>query len=156
MTINGWLQILFYCACVLLVAFSSLPIRLPLNLGAPEQSPYLWLLGTLAALAGLPFFTLSASAPLLQLWFGRVGHRLSHDPYFLYAASNAGSLIALLAYPLLIEPLLPLPAQSRAWAWGFLILGILLLALSLWLEARSRGPADPEPAEPAAPEPVSA
>src|SRR5262245_49780946 len=54
-------------ACVLIVAFGSLPIRLPAELGAPEQSPYLWLLATLAALAGLPFFTLSASAPLLQL-----------------------------------------------------------------------------------------
>ena len=112
--------------CVLLAAFASLPIGLPHNLGAPEKSPYLWLLATLTALAGLPFFALSASAPLLQVWFGRIGHRQSADPYFLYAASNAGSLIALLAYPVLIEPLLPLTAQSRAWAWGFLLLAVAL------------------------------
>jgi hypothetical protein len=132
-------------ACVLVIAFSSLPIRLPVDLGAPQQSPYLWLLATLAALAGLPFFTLSASAPLLQLWFGRVGHRLSQDPYFLYAASNAGSLIALLAYPLLIEPLLPLPAQSRAWAWGFLMLAFAIIGCGLKVLTHARtAPLQPE------------
>src|SRR5215813_2727742 len=62
-------------ATVLLVACASLPIAMPENLGAPQGSPYLWLLGTLTVLAGLPFFALSASAPLLQLWFGRSGHR---------------------------------------------------------------------------------
>src|SRR5262245_57231115 len=118
-------------ASVLLVACASLPIAMPENLGAPQGSPYLWLLATLAALAGLPFFILSASAPLLQLWFGRVGHRLSQDPYFLYAASNAGSLIGLLAYPVLIEPLLPLPTQSRAWAAGFLILAVAIIGCGL-------------------------
>jgi hypothetical protein len=127
-------------ACLLVIAFSSLPIRLPADLGAPEQSPYLWLLATLAALAGLPFFTLSASAPLLQLWFGRLGHRLSHDPYFLYAASNAGSLIALLAYPVLIEPLLPLTLQSRAWAWAFLVLAFAIVGCGLKALQRA-GPA---------------
>src|SRR5262245_11128799 len=132
-------------ALVLLVACASLPIALPENLGAPQGSPYLWLLATLTVLAGLPFFALSASAPLLQLCFGRIGHRLSQAPYFLYAASNAGSLIALLAYPVLIEPLLPLPAQSCAWAWGFLILAVALGVCGVTVLARvGNGPFQPE------------
>jgi len=105
-----------------LAAFATLPIGLPAGLAPPEGNPYLWLLAMLAAVSGLPFFTLSANAPLLQLWFGRTGHRDSTDPYFLYAASNVGSLLALLAYPVLIEPLLPLSLQSRVWSATFLLL----------------------------------
>jgi hypothetical protein len=132
-------------AGVLLAAFASLPIALPAALGAPEGSPYLWLLATLAFLVGLPFFALSASAPLLQLWFGRIGHRHSQDPYFLYAASNAGSLIALLAYPVLMEPMLPLSAQSRAWAWGFLSLAVAICGCGLSLLAQAgNAPLQPE------------
>ncbi len=69
----------------------------------------------------------SATAPLVQHWFALTGHPRAHDPYFLYAASNAGSLLALLAYPFLIEPNLGLAAQSRVWRTGFLILAILVL-----------------------------
>ena len=106
--------------------------------GTAEGNPYLWLLATLATLVGLPFFTLSANAPLLQLWFGWSGHWRSADPYFLYGASNAGSLGALLAYPVLIEPLLPLPVQSRAWNWGFLALVLAIVGCGLVLLARER------------------
>jgi hypothetical protein len=123
---------------LLLIAFASLPIELPAELSAPQGNPYLWLLGTLTTLVGLPFFTLSANAPLLQLWFGRSGHRRSADPYFLYAASNAGSLGALLAYPVLIEPLLPLGLQSRAWSGGFLALVIAIAACGLAVFGRER------------------
>ena len=71
----------------------------------------------------------SATAPLLQRWFALTPHPRAHDPYFLYAASNAGSLLALLAYPLLIEPTLGLTMQSRLWRAGFLVLAILVLDL---------------------------
>jgi hypothetical protein len=125
-------------AGLLLAAFATLPIQLPPDLAPPEGNPYLWLLGTLATLVGLPFFTLSANAPLLQLWFGRIGHRRSADPYFLYGASNAGSLAALLAYPVLIEPLLPLPVQSRAWSWALLALVLAIVGCGLVLLARER------------------
>src|SRR5262245_38374007 len=125
-------------AGLLLAAFVMLPISLPSDLAPPEGDPYLWLLGTLTTLAGLPFFTLSANAPLLQLWFGRSGHHRSADPYFLYGASNAGSLGALLAYPVLIEPLLPLPVQSRVWSWGFLALVLAIIGCGLVLLARER------------------
>ena len=125
-------------AGLLLAAFATLPIQLPPDLAPPEGNPYLWLLATLATLVGLPFFTLSANAPLLQLWFGRSGHRRSADPYFFYGASNAGSLGALLAYPVLIEPFLPLPVQSRAWNWGFLALVLAIVGCGLVLLARER------------------
>ena len=62
----------------------------------------------------------SATAPLVQCWFALTRHPRASDPYFLYAASNAGSLLALLAYPFVIEPNLGLSVQSRLWRTGFL------------------------------------
>ena len=112
---------------------------LPLDLGtAPPAagSPALWLIGQLAITVGPPFFAVSATAPLLQRWFSRSDHPNAADPYFLYAASNAGSLTALLAYPLLVEPNLALPAQSRGWMAGLALMagGIALC----WLGSRAR------------------
>jgi hypothetical protein len=134
---------------VLGLAGCLLPIALPPLLEPPHGNTYLWLLGVLAAMAALPFFALSASAPLLQAWFAGVGHPRSNDPYFLYAASNAGSLAALLAYPFLIEPLLPLTLQSRAWAAGFAVLALLLLGCGLLtLAAPPRTKSPPQPASP--------
>ena len=85
------------------------------------------LLGILVISASLPLLMVSATAPLLQCWFALSPHPRASDPYFLYAASNAGSLMALLAYPLLIEPALGLSLQSRLWRFGFLLLAILVL-----------------------------
>ena len=68
---------------------------------------------------GLPFFTLSASAPLLQSWFAASGHPQAKNPYVLYAASNLGSFAALFAYPVVIEPWLTLSMQTRIWSAGF-------------------------------------
>ena len=100
--------------------------------GAPEgASPAWWLFGTLLATAGPPFFVLSASAPLLQRWYSRTGAASASDPYFLYAASNAGSLIALLGFPLLLEPGLTLGQQGRAWAWAYGALALLVAACAL-------------------------
>src|SRR5271165_404005 len=121
---------------VVLAACALFP-PLDLTQAAPPAGgvPALWLIGRLAATVGPPFFALTATAPLLQRWFSRSDHPAASDPYFLYAASNAGSLIALLAYPLLVEPYLPLPLQSRAWAIGlaFVAAGIGLC----WLGYRS-------------------
>jgi hypothetical protein len=77
------------------------------------------LLAMLAATLGLPFFTLSTTAPLLQSWFSRA--RPGVSPYRLYALSNAGSLLALLAYPFLVEPWLGRGVQAWVWAAGFLL-----------------------------------
>jgi hypothetical protein len=96
---------------------------------APQGSdiPFFGVLLLLAAAIGLPFFTISTTAPLLQKWFSETGHPSAKDPYFLYAASNFGSLLALLAYPFVVEPYLRLVEQAWMWAAGFAILAGLIL-----------------------------
>src|SRR5262245_42482831 len=112
------------------------------------ERPVVLLLMQLTFVVGLPFFVVSATAPLLQRWFAETGHPSAKDPYFLYAASNLGSMLALLAYPAIVEPLLPLDRQSFAWAfgYGFCCLLIFLCAATLW---RRRTPILVEAAEPA-------
>src|SRR5258708_1641425 len=88
----------------------------------------------LTIVAFAPFFVLSASAPLLQKWFSKTGHADAQDPYFLYVASNAGSLVGLLAYPFLLEPHLNLSQQ--AWFWLYVYLGFFVLALFCGLALR--------------------
>jgi hypothetical protein len=112
-----------------------LPFAVARTLIPPTSgSPIPWLIGLLALSVGWPFFALAASAPLVQAWFARSGHRQSDDPYFLYAASNSGSLLALLAFPILFEPTLTLAGQARAWAFGYgafiAVLAVLGVALS--------------------------
>lgn len=105
---------------LMLAAVAALPLGLPSQMvqSVPwDSDPFLWLLGVLFWMAALPFFTLSASGPLLQSWFSRTWHPASQDPYFLYAASNAGSLMGLLGYPVLVEPSLRLSEQNGLWAW---------------------------------------
>ena len=105
---------------VLLAAWALLPVHVPAGWTPPLQSnPLWWLLRLLLVAVGLPFFALSATAPTLQKWFTHSGHALSGDPYFLYAASNSGSLLGLLIYPFLLEPLLRLSDQARLWTWGY-------------------------------------
>ena len=103
---------------------SALPVLSSL---APtgDGFPVLNVLAMLAVAVGVPFFAVSTSAPLLQKWFAATGHPSAKDPYFLYAASNAGSLLVLLGYPLLAEPLLRVREQTWVFAGGF----VLLLAL---------------------------
>lgn len=113
---------------LLAAAYMALPFGLPAGAEPPAGDAYLWLIGLLAAGVGLPFFAVSASAPLLQAWFARTGHPHAADPYFLYGASNLGSLSALLAYPVLIEPFLGLSMQARVWTAGFLLLVALIAA----------------------------
>ncbi len=93
-----------------------------------DDNPALALLTILSRSAFLPVVVVSAMAPLLQCWFALSGHPRARDPFFLYAASNAGSLLALLAYPFAVEPSLSLNVQSHVWRTGFLGLAILVLA----------------------------
>jgi hypothetical protein len=82
-----------------------------------QENPVPAILAVLGATVGLPFFALSATAPLLQAWFSRTWP--GRSPYRLYALSNAGSLLALLSYPFVVEPLLPLRVQAWVWGCGF-------------------------------------
>src|SRR5262249_22827603 len=89
----------------------------------------------------LPFFVLSATAPLLQRWFAGLGHPRGSDPYFLYVASNLGSMLALASYPLVIEPLIGLRAQTSLWRMGYLVLAALLVACAVATLRRRSTPA---------------
>src|SRR6476660_3849412 len=117
--------------------------------GGEEPLPFI--LALLAATIGLPFVLLSATGPLTQAWLSRseshasAGHRI----YRLYALSNLGSLIALLSYPVLIEPWLP--TRVQAWSWSFIyIVFALLSAVAAWTTRNAiaeidRTSADDEP-----------
>jgi spermidine synthase len=127
-------QILIHTG-VMLVSFLALPLALPENTIPPTDSdPTFWLFWTLLLAIGLPFFMVSTTAPLIQKWFSNVGHHTSHDPYYLYAASNAGSLMALLSYPFILEPNIGLADQKTYWSIGYLLLCLLIAgcAFILW------------------------
>ncbi|RDV38250.1 hypothetical protein DV096_10585 [Bradymonadaceae bacterium TMQ3] len=115
---------------LLVVALVALPLsmdRMALSSPLLNAYPNLWLLAALGLGAGLPFLALSTTSPLIQSWFARLNHRRSSDPYFLYAASNGGSLLALLGYPLLVEPVFGVSAQASLWSGSFVVLVLLLV-----------------------------
>src|SRR5262249_27506113 len=117
----------------------TLPIALPAGWIPPgDSSPIPWLLALLAVAVGLPFFAVSATSPVLQAWLADTDHAAAPNPHLLYAAGHAGSFLALLPCPLIIERLFPLGVQSRVWAWGYwgLVLLVAACALAL-LRARS-------------------
>jgi len=119
-------------AALLVSAALVLPFQLSGALGDPDPSqPTLWLIGVFALSIAPPFAVIAATAPLIQSWYSRSGRADAHDPYHLYGASNIGSLIGLLAYPLLLEPLLPLAAQTVSWSIGYGALAVLLIASGL-------------------------
>ena len=114
------------------VAFATLPIAVAPGWGRPPaEGEAAWLVGLFVASVGLPFFAVAGNGPLLQAWFARSGSDRAADPYFLYGASNAGSFVALIAYPLAIEPLLPLASQGRLWGAGFALLAGLVAVCAL-------------------------
>ena len=136
------LGLMIVTAFFLPIAVSPVAIE---SLHSASSAP-LWLLATLLTTVGLPFFTLSTSAPLLQSWFSNTSHRRASDPYFLYAASNLGSLLALLSYPLLIEPNLKLGQQSFVWAISYGI-GFALIAVCAIVFLRRRSTSATEAAQ---------
>jgi hypothetical protein len=119
---------------LLLLPFLVLPFALKSWTPPTESNPIFAVLWLLLGMVGLPFFVVSTSAPLLQKWFGHTGHPAAKDPYFLYGASNLGSMLALLAYPLVVEPNFGVDAQVRLWTGlyvGFVLL-TLGCALLIW------------------------
>src|SRR5213079_798942 len=113
---------------LLVVAMLTLPLSIASGWVEPPTSGYaFWLLGLFAISIGLPFFALAANNPLLQAWFVRTGHPDGPDPYFLYASSNIGSFLALLSYPVLLEPMFTLRTQNLIWTGGY---GLLILLIA--------------------------
>lgn len=138
-----------------LALFALAALTLPIGMAAwypaaGNSDPGLWLMGLLAVSIGPVFFVVSAQAPLMQAWFARSGDADAENPYFLYAASNLGSFAALIAYPLVVEPLAGLPVQRWRWSAGFVVLALLVLACGLLARGSSGSPAAP-----AAPYPTS-
>ena len=116
---------------VLVLAALMLPISLAGVAPRGGEAPVPWLLLLMLTTVGLPFFVLSATGPMLQKWFAETGHPGAANPYWLYAASNLGSMLALLGYPFAMEPRLRLMQQSWTWAIGYGVLAALILACAL-------------------------
>ncbi len=133
-------QVLLH-ATLLALTLALLPIGLPVGeqwLPTGDGSPVYWTLALLTAAVGAPFFVLSTTGPLLQKWFSNTDHAAASDPYFLYVASNAGSVLALLAYPLLMEPTLALGEQRLSWSIGYAAFAALCISCGAVALRRAR------------------
>jgi len=108
---------------LLLAAALMLPIGLSGAMPGVEANPFVWVPYLFVTSIGPLFFVISAQAPLLQRWYAQAG---GGDPYPLYAASNLGSFGGLIAYPLVVEPLLSLAGQSWLWSAGYVLVVILV------------------------------
>lgn len=149
-------QVAVHAGLLLLTAI-ALPIGLPAGTGgggggggtsaagalgatswfaARSDAPIMSTILIVAATVGLPFLVISTAGPLLQKWFSATDHPAAKDPYFLYAASNAGSMLALIAYPLLIEPWSTLTQQRVAWSIGFGVFAVLAVACGVTMLGR--------------------
>jgi SAM-dependent methyltransferase len=128
---------------LLLASLAVLPI-VPADAWKPTSgdAPITHILLLLAATIGLPYFVVSTTGPLMQSWFSRLNP--GRSPYRLYALSNIGSLLALLAYPFLIEPNVARKLQAVSWGWGLMA----YVAFAVWCVALvwRRGVADEVPA----------
>jgi len=140
---------------LLVIALLTLPLSIAGSWGEPPTSGYaFWLLGLFAVSIGLPFFALAANNPLLQAWFVRSGHPDGPDPYFLYASSNIGSFLALLSYPLLLEPVFTLREQNWLWTGGYgLLIALIAACGTLLLRSPPQAAVDTLAADPATPAP---
>jgi hypothetical protein len=132
---------------LLLVPLVVLPLSAGIEQPPSSIHPVWWLLRTAALTVGLPFFVVATTAPLLQRWFAALPLTSARDPYFLYAASNLGSMAALLGYPLVLEPLIGTRHQTRLWSGGYFALVALITgcAALVWLIAGKAPDAGAEP-----------
>lgn len=121
-------------------ALALSPAR-PSDLRNPAIPDVLNLVGMLALTIGLPAFVLTTTTPLVSAWYAasRTATGSGGDAYWLYALSNAGSLLALLAYPFIIEPRLGLSAQRGVWALGFVVFAIAIAGCAAWAGRCVRG-----------------
>jgi hypothetical protein len=117
---------------LLAIPFAVLPFEISRSGGPPADSdPSIWLLTVLVSAIGLPFFVLSTTASVLQRWFSVLDGRAGRDPYFLYAASNLGSLIALVSYPFIVEPSFRVSVQRRLWAVAYAVFVAVAFACAM-------------------------
>ena len=127
---------------VLLAGLAVLPLHVTAMLGDPSNTqPALWLLGVLTLSIGLPFAALSATAPLIQAWYASARAAWGGgNPYGLYVASNLGSLLALLAYPVAVEPFVRVSRQTLGWSAGYaaFILVMAVVAVAVWRSGAGR------------------
>ncbi len=137
---------------VLILPVIALPLALPAWAEDVSAPPALWVLALLAVAVGGPFFVAATASPLLQRWFSATGHPDAHDPYFLYAASNVGSLLALVGYPLAVEPNLSIPAQTWLWSGGYVLFALLVAGCALVLRRQTANISPEEGGEPGASE----
>lgn len=135
---------------VVALAATTLPVGLQ-GAPPPASDPAPWLLRGLARGVGPAFFALAATTPLVQSWLARSDRPGARDPYYLFAASNVGSMVALLLYPLLLEPLLELPTQARVWSAGYVVLGLGLAAAAATTLRRPGHADDPRATAPEVP-----
>lgn len=120
----------FVHIALLVGAALMLPIHLVASEPSPDSNPFVWAPWLLLVSVGPLFFVIAAQAPLLQRWFAACG---GGDPYSLYATVNYGSFAGLLAYPLLVEPLLPIKGQSWLWTGGYILVAVLVVGCALLL-----------------------
>ena len=131
---------------VVLLPILVLPLAVPGAEWAPgaQENPIFLLLGLLLVSVGLPFFAISTTNPLIQRWLADTDHPSAKDPYFLYRASNLGSILGLLGYPLLVERVLTLQNQGLIWSASYGILVVLVLASAVMLWRSNPAPAQQE------------
>ncbi|MCP9494450.1 MAG: fused MFS/spermidine synthase [Pyrinomonadaceae bacterium MAG19_C2-C3] len=135
-------QITTHVVMLIIAALINLPIGLTTGViqSVPRDTlnPAWWLFGRLTMTVGAVFFVISATNTLLQQWFAGARQDTKRDPYFLFAASNAGSLIALLAFPLILEPRFASTVQHKAWSAAYLLLLTLIItcAATVWRVAK--------------------
>ena len=145
-------QLLVHVA-LLLASLASLPILAEAAWKpAGNEDPSFRILGLLAATVGLPYFLVATTSPLVQAWYAR---RVA-SPYRLFALSNLASLLALVSYPVLFEPVIPTRIQALVWSGGYALFVVLCAAAAIYsLRGAARAGADPVRLEPGpAPEPV--
>jgi hypothetical protein len=148
-------QVLVQMVVLLLPLLGFLPFGLGIWEPPAEENPIRSVLWLLLGMIGLPFFVVSTSAPLLQRWFASTSHRAAKDPYFLYGASNLGSMLALLLYPLVVEPSFSVETQAVVWTGGYVVFVLLVMACAaaIWRSGQLRlevtGAAPPQAMAPA-------
>jgi spermidine synthase len=128
---------------LVLVPLLVLPVAIHSQSPPTDSNPIPWLLGALVLACGLPMFVASSTGPVIQRWFASTGRRGARDPYFLFAASNLGSLLGLLLYPLVLERTLSLDDQADLWSVGYGALVVLTAATAVVLWRSPPGTAPP-------------